>query len=471
MEYVPQNKEVSPTIHNKHNHKRPRTHLAMNANEDDPVVGEIDVFLRSPDPNNEVHLMQYPLRHALSTIGSERKIIDVQLRPRHARIQMKLALYPESHDFTHTKSFNQNPLVEKNIGQQQTLTSQAHLHPPQSNFAVGCFVPDSPSGAAFSIVPVRAVQQLRPTFSHIDDHDRQQLIARAERKGLLPSGAVEAPTTASPLQLSFRRRETERAAERRRNSYATLRQREKGDAWVPIQFAHRHRPDVLAKRQALFSALHHVDVKDTLFERGTSYRDLFETHTRHMRGGFVAKGSRARREHHLSAQELHALDTDVAVAQALEQARIVRFAEVRQLIGVHRAEDEVVSALRKAAYCVRGLWVVKKSGKDVGKKNASERYDACRILLLDLFRRCNAVRTSEAIHTLGEPLLISFASVLSILQEVGERQKGVGWQLRLVCDDAFVKQHEEVCRTADEDWERWVENARECLRKAMRRRR
>ncbi|PXF41142.1 DNA-directed RNA polymerase III subunit RPC5 [Gracilariopsis chorda] len=442
----------------------------MNANEDDPVVGEIDVFFRTPDQNNELHLMQYPLRHALSAIGSERKIHDVQLRPRHARIQMRLALYPESDDFTHTKSFNQNPILEKKIGQEQTLTSQAHLQPPQSNYTIGCFVPDTPSGPAFTIVPIRAVQQLRPTFSHIDDHDRQQLIARAERKGLLPSGTVEAPSAASPLTLSFRRRETERAAERRRNSYATLKQRERSDAWIPIQFAHRHRDDVLAKKQALFSAFDHIDVKDTLFERGTSYRDLFETHTRHMRAGFVAKAGGVRKEP-LSAQQLHVLGTDAAVVQAMEQARIVRFAELHRLIGLHRPEDEVLSALRKAAYCVRGLWVVKKCGKDVGRKNASERYDACRMLLLDVFRRSNAVRTSDAIHTLGEPLLVSFASVLSILQEVGERQKGVGWQLRLVCDDKFVKEHEELCRTVDEDWERWVENARECLRKAVRRRR
>ncbi|CAN8071316.1 unnamed protein product [Agarophyton chilense] len=319
----------------------------MKPEDEDVVVGELDVYLRSPAENTELHLLQYPLRHARSKMGSERRIAHVQLRPRHARLQLKLQLYPQLDDFTQTKSFNADAAVEKQIGQQQTLVSQPHLQPPQSNYVVGCYVPNAPSGAAFNLVPLRAVHQLRPTFGHIDEHDRNQLLARAERKGLLSGAAVDAPLDAAPLQLSFRRRESERAAERRRNSYATLTQREQTDDWLPLQFAPAHRDDVQAKKNALFACAELLDVKDTAFELTTSYRDLYQLHTRHLRAGFVAKASVDKDK--LSAKQLRALPTDSAVACAVKQARIVRLSELHELVGTHRGGEELLSSLRKCA--------------------------------------------------------------------------------------------------------------------------
>lgn len=452
------------------------------AEDDDEVVGEIDLFLSHPPPNSELHLLQYPLRHAKVGVGQDRNITGVNIRPKHGRIEVKIAVHPtlpmEVDGMESSFDMDQALAAEKDIGIEQILRSRPSSMTPHSNYGLGCFIPAENSSVgkpAFSVAPVKSVAQLRPAFDYLDRRDldmmRQKMVekaARATARGMEVKQQTEEEDVA-PLQVSFRRRETERAAERRKNSHATLRQREEDEAWVSVNFLAA--PDCEDSKREIFDISKGTVVKrESLHDRATTYTDLYYSHTRHVRAGLVAKGSVVAGAEPLSARALKMLPTEGAVAQAVSYARVVGFRELLRLVGEMKPVNEVLNALRIVAVCLRGCWVAKKGLKRVfGKsKSAEDRYEASRFLVLDLFRRDRVVTERMAIAALGERMLISEVALQSILKEVAEVRRGHGWEFRLEDDSHFEAQYAKLCKTQEQDWDERVVASRDTLAKVKR---
>jgi len=69
------------------------------------------------------------------------------------------------------------------------------------------------------LVPLEGVMQLRPTFDHVDEATRKQNDADLAESDM-PQPEEDDPV---PVQVVFKRRETERAVAARERSYAHLR--------------------------------------------------------------------------------------------------------------------------------------------------------------------------------------------------------------------------------------------------------
>lgn len=462
---------------------------------EDEVVGEVDIFLSQPKEGCELHVLQYPLRNAKVGIGKDRRVTGVNVRPKHGRIEVKLAVLPDNPDPEEimssvgcAKSFDmtQDLADEKNIGEEQILRSRPNRAAPDSNFGIASYTPPEDTDdnrACFTVVPIRSVVQLRPAFDYLDVHDAavakqraEQKAARASARGIeMKQSQKQDESDVAPLQVSFRRRETERAAARRKNSHATLRQKEEGEAWVPIHFVPEGHIEAKQRREVLFnasrSAIATVVKEESMFDSETTYTDLFRTHTRHVQLGLVAKANTDNEP--LSAKALRRLPTEAAVSQIITHARVVRLGDLLQLLGEEARPMEVLNAIRIAAVCLRGCWVAKKGcRKGLAKlKGAAERYEASRVVILNLFRNERVVSEMFAMQALGEHLLVSEASIESILKEVADRKRGIGWQFRLEDDDNFTMQYPELCRTQDEDWDRRVVSAMETLAKKKKKKR
>lgn len=452
----------------------------------DEVVGEVDIFLNQPERNSEIYVLQYPLRHAHVGIGKDRKVTGVNVRPKHGRIEVKLAVFPESTDQSteddRGKSFDltQDLAEEKSIGTEQVLRSRPSLAPPDSNYVIASFLPaektvnNSPS---LTITPIRSVTQLRPAFDYLDAYDSEvakrrvaDKIARANARGIVTKQIED--NDVAPLQVSFRRRETERAAERRKNSHATLRKREEDEAWVPVRFIPQDDDDAIRRKNALFTNTASsvaMNVKEeAIFDAATTYTDLFRGHTRHIQLGLVAKANILSEQ--VSTRGLKRLPTEAAVTQVITRARIVAFCDLHALVGEEKRTNEVLSATRIAAMCLRGCWVAKKSDQKALRKmrSATERFDASRVLILNIFRLKRVVSEVEAIEVLGDRMLISEDNVTAILKEVADRERGVGWVFRLEDDDNFASEYADLIATQQGDWEERVVAARETLSKVKR---
>lgn len=463
--------------------------------EEDEVVGEVDIFVSQPKGNCELHVLQYPLRNARIGIGKDRRVTGVNVRPKHGRIEVKLAVLPDNPDpdeISSTdgcgKSFDmtQDLADEKNIGAEQILRSRPNRTAPDSNFGVASYVPpeNSEDGkACVTVVPLRSVTQLRPTFDYLDAFDAvvakqraREKAARASARGIeMKQPQQQDEGDVAPLQVSFRRRETERAAERRKNSHATLRQKEEGEAWVPVQFVAEGHIEAKQRREGLFNAsrmpVATVVKEESLFDAETTYTDLFRSHTRHVQLGLVAKANTDNEP--LSAKALRRLPTEAAVSQIVTHARLVSFRDLLQLVGQEVPVSDVLNATRLVAVCLRGCWVAKKGcRKGLGKlKAAAERYEASRVVILNLFRNDRVISEMSAMQALGDRMLVSEDSIESVLNEVADRKRGVGWEFRLADDENFTVQYAELYKTQEEDWDRRVATATETLAKKKKKKR
>lgn len=460
-------------------------------NDDDEVVAEIDAFLTNCPEHNNLHVLQYPLRHANVGIGTDRRVTGVNIRPRKGRIEMNLSVLPDDpatagDDFgcaqPSARSFDaaQSDAQEKAIGQIQCLRSRTNEEQKKCNYAAAMLVPrnDPNTGCTkyhFVLVPINAVSQLRPAFDYLDEHDlslfrqrAQEKIMRMNARGETIPGAQDgASDEVAPLSVNFRRRESERAAEKRRNSHAYLREIEEGEPWIGLQYSSATSDESKNRRTQLFSApVEETVTKPEKFEGDPHYKDLFLAHTKGTRLDITAKSTLNAEA--TSTRALKTLATNAAVQQVLAKARIASYAEIVFLIG-ERPAKEVLTAIRLAAFCLRGCWVAKKGVKDMRRQlSANERYDACRILILDIFRRTRVVTTKMAENAIGDCLAISEATVISVLSEVGEQRPGIGWELKIEDDKQFVLAHAALFRSQEAEWDDRVAKARETVDKSMR---
>lgn len=442
---------------------------------DDELIGEADVILSQPPKNSDLYLLQYPLRTQDVPIGTERSVEGVSIRPRHGRVEMRLSVVPTiQQDGVRencAKSFDkfQDHADEKAIGDVQLLRSQPSVAKPHANYAAARYAKDTSS---FVIVPLRTVTQLRPAFDYLDAREAaiakqraEDKAARAAARGLQTEGPEE--NEIAPLQVSFRRRETEKAAERRRNSHASITKREMEEPWLPLQYK-SDTASVEETREALFSPArtgtqNPLKEEDAAFEPDTSYMDLFQAHTRSVKLGIVTKGSA--QSEPLSMRALQRLPTNSAVAQVITHTRIMRFEDLLRVAPSTVPAEEVLNATRIVAVILRGCWVAKNStlSSAAKVKRGSERYDAARVLVLNLFRLSKVVTCADAIDALGHPPALSQDRVESILSEVAHRETGVGWVFRLEDDLHFQEEYPDLVAAQEADWDRRVAMAKNLL--------
>lgn len=460
--------------------------------DDDEVVGEIDVYLSRPPEHYDLHIWQYPLRHTEIGLGTDRRVVGANIRPQHGRVEVKLAVLPDDPMTTgdefgcvqpSARSFDtaQQDAGEKAIGQIQKLRSRANLILPNCNYAVATLVSsrdhdDAVSKSRFVLVPVHSVSQLRPAFDYLDEHDISVMRRRAEEKILrmnargetIPGSQDGAQDDVAPLQVNFRRRESERAAERRRNSHATLREKEEGEAWIELDYAYAASEESKLRWEQLFgtSSADAIPAKEEdVFEGNPKYTNLFLDHTKAARLDVTVKSTLNAEA--TSSRALKNLAINAAVQQVLLHARIASFNDIARLVG-DRPLKEVLTAVRMAAYCLRGCWVAKKGKKDFRRQpSANERYDACRILILDLFRKNRVVTTKMAENSIGDRLVISEGTILSILREVAELCRGQGWEFKVHDDTQFLLKYGALCRSQEAEWDSRVAKAREVVSKSM----
>lgn len=463
--------------------------------DDDDVVGELDFKLSQPPSGSELHVLQYPLRTVVG-IGADRSVKGVSLRPKHGRVEVRLAVLPnqppgEMDDVAMEdgcgKSFDyqQENAEEKAIGATQCLRSGAVVTAPNANYAIGAYTPpndgmDEERGA-FVVVPLRGIAQLRPTFDYLDEYDAEIAKQRAEEKAakaIARGTAVQARPAeqpededVAPLQVSFRRRETERAAERRKNSHAALRRKEEEEPWVEVDFYHLSTPEAIEARHTLFASSSSPGVAPTAvkeevaFETETSYMDLFRAHTRSLKLGIVVKGSTDSEP--LSMRSLRCMPANVAVSQVITHARLARFEDLRRFVADDVSDEEVINATRIVAVTLRGCWVAKKCARPAAvKPNARaglERFEAARVLILNLFRTSRAVSCHDAIQVLGDEAPLSKDGAESVLAEVADKKQARGWVFRMPDQDHFKYEYSELCQAQDADWDHRVAAAKALL--------
>lgn len=453
-------------------------------NEDDELVFEADVILSQSAANEQLYLLQYPLRTTAVPIGTERAVEGISVRPSFGRVEIQLAVLPSVKQLSGTRetcgaSFDdfQERAEDKAIGATQVLRSQPANSKPHANYAASSFIADAPGGPIFVIAPLHSVAQLRPAFDYLDERAvaiaRQRASDRAARANVrfgndsIENKSNKPNNEIAPLQVSFRRRESERAAQRRKNSHMTLARREAEEPWLPVKYKPIDVDVENAEEEARRRVFRNARVTQVLVKEEvepmrqddqnateTNYLDLFQAHTRSIKLGSSLKAASSMEP--LSLRALQQLPTSTAVTQLVNHARIVKFEDLLHASPSSVTPEEILNTTRTVAVCVRGCWIAKNGPRSVAAmtRKGAERFEAARTLIHNLFRKSRIVTTESAMKALGPTPALDEERVRAVLAEVARRKRKVGWELKLEDDPLFQQVFRRLVSDQNADWER-----------------
>ena len=218
--------------------------------DDDPVVQELDVFLSQnlagardgAGRSDGLFLFQYPLRPRWRALDDGWKLDKVSYRPLNEMVELELLAGEEEEEFRHK-------LVSSKVA-------------PKTSFAVGLL-----RGEQLHLTPLQSMLQFRPRFDWKDEEDaaQKQRSSAAAAGGKGPTGddvpmddvgsGSDAEQQPAPVvQVKVSKRESDKAKEIRRSSYAYLREQEDKEPWLSVALRGPHDQESKQVLEGLVSA-------------------------------------------------------------------------------------------------------------------------------------------------------------------------------------------------------------------------
>ncbi|GAB0490503.1 hypothetical protein MMPV_001740 [Pyropia vietnamensis] len=518
--------------------------------DDDPVVETHAVYLSLPPPGSRSVLLQHVLRAAAVPVGSDRPVVALRFRPTSTTYEMDLRRLPSpvtsssravGGGDTSGRSFDPDRLASLGGGV-QTLSSSL---PPttRANHMAAVFLPPPPAGDGTAargeargdsaaaaagggrlvLTPLHTVAQMRPSFAYVDERiegERSRVLsARTEKRGggmgdiKAEPGAPAAPDGGGDdadlvaVGVSFKKRETARAAERRAASHTTLMAVVDAEAWRDAAYFPSTAPASAARRRALFDpqggggegaaaataeAVPSVALEEPavwagrfrLTDAGPPATGAAGTTT----GGTAAAAAAAAAAASASAaaaaavspggpplarRELLRLPLGAAIRHVVARARLVEHGALsRTVLGASpsaAAAAALADAAGDAALHLRGCWVARARTAGPGGAPLSSTAAAARAVVLGAFLHSRTVAAADVTASVTAAadglVVVDAAAIEEWLAEVADRVRRVGWVFKVPDGTAFAEGHPRLAAAHRAAWEKRVASARGVLKK------
>ncbi|GKY93305.1 hypothetical protein MPSEU_000298100 [Mayamaea pseudoterrestris] len=183
---------------------------------DDEIVREIDVYL-SPELASQLYLLQYPLEHGTAYVLPT----EARMKPQHNMLEL-------------SEPFPQNAELQGEYCHLESRIFTSQTIPVTTHLCVGK-LKESENGTALHLVPLSHIAQMRPSFGHLEVQDAVDPLYETDDDGMQSeedNKAAAAKQQNKPI--IFQRKETERAANARRSSYAFMKTSEESEPWVDL---------------------------------------------------------------------------------------------------------------------------------------------------------------------------------------------------------------------------------------------
>uniref|UniRef100_A0A7S2ZJM5 DNA-directed RNA polymerase III subunit RPC5 n=1 Tax=Rhodosorus marinus TaxID=101924 RepID=A0A7S2ZJM5_9RHOD len=422
--------------------------------EEDEVVAEYDVRLVPSD--GAVYDLQFPLRPRGLELGADRKILGGRARPRQRRLELNLELVSESakgsFDHERLRSFGEYP-QQRMVG---AATASGHV----ANHVATMF-----NGRSLTLVPIDAMLQLRPDFSYVEDFQDSEAKKGEDMSNRVDTDPAEHPGEESGVEaidVKFRRRETEKAEQRRKKSHAYLVRKREEEAWVDLEVLTIPHKECEDERSRLFDSVKTENERNVPCVPSSDYIRMLSPMSgvqprnqgTSVMDSFLGPLSRA---------EIQALPLQSAVEEIIKRARIVSLNTVFEMLDRRYPVNDVFKSLESHAFTVRGNWIaLNPSASGEQKENGLLRYAAIRsLILVDPCFRCRIVQSETVraardviLYMLRESTFLTTAQakertydflmdslIEEILEEVCVKVKGTGWKLRLADDNEVIEKY------------------------------
>jgi len=260
----------------------------VSAEEEDPVIHEIPVFVSKGTPG--LYLVQYPVRPA-SMPYSAGSVGRARLRPRNQQLELELAINTEGENYDRSRGeqIKLNVDGSESVGargvakdggyfssslmDKQVLQGGAAL-PSCDRYALGIL-----NDNELHLSPVKGVLALKPHLGYLDRGDRT-----AKQEGRLPGQdrdqeeEEEEETKPQAVTVKFAKGDLEKDKKRKEKSYDYAKARQDEEPWVDLKFNQLKSRRWEEESQAMFCSNMDEDVKNIEDDVQTYLQALKDSH-------------------------------------------------------------------------------------------------------------------------------------------------------------------------------------------------
>lgn len=372
----------------------------------DEIIREINVLL-SPAMASQLYLMQFPLQHQQVSLPESARI-----KKQHNMIELDESI----------------PINAGNEGlftlEQRTLASQSI--PVSTHMALGKM---SHTGE-LHVVPLSHITQMRPTFTHVDEatNDTEMVETKEEEK-------------LEKKPVLFQKKETERAAQARKSSYAFKKASEESEDWKMLYVCG---PDTIQHRQAnekitcpspytpLVSPSNQPESTSSSFVHSLNYLPKPET----VLDVDVDK-----------APESHLGTICAQITVALQRGWPVPFSVLKNQFP--KDDQDLLTALSSCAVLVRGNFLLQSRLLPL-----TPALQQARTFILYLLQRVGHVERGRLERVFEQKQGVTSEAIQMLLHQVATRGVNGGWQLKVSDNLDIYQEYPEQTQLHSQYWER-----------------
>jgi DNA-directed RNA polymerase-3 subunit RPC5 len=362
--------------------------------EEDEIVREIDVFL-SPELASQLYVLQYPLEHGTAYV-----------LPTEARFKLQHNILELSEPFPQSAELQGEFChLERRVFESQTIPVTTHL-------CVGK-LKETENGTAMHLVPLNHVAQMRPSFRHLKEQHLDEPLYDSEDEALPSDDKAK-----QNKPVAFQRKETERAANARRSSYAFMKASEESEPWVDLEVCAE---GSIEYQSVMDKVICSAPDKNVIHNNGISEADYVESLN------YLPKDADEPMKNPV-IEEIK-LTSIVAQLTALMLGGCpIPFSILRNHVSAQISNANMLMALFACSILVRGNFCIQSKHLSIPKP-----MQRARTFVLMLFRQETIERTRLDHAFAGK---VSSERILSLLKQTG-RLTASGWTLKVEEDFTF----------------------------------
>lgn len=311
------------------------------------------------------------------------------------------------------------------------------------------------------LTPLKAILQMRPGFGHIDEADKR----KAEKaKANDPKREAD---EAKPVQMQYKRIESERAAKARMRSHSHMQQQSDLEPWSTVEY----RGTSSAESEAVVEQLETTEPGRTLDFTDSPAEWLTRLNLDESRaplppppgqikeedGAAAAAPAPARPPSAVSLHMLRQLPQAEQVHTLMAQAEILQFGSIRNFVTV-ADESTLLSCLEGCAWLLGGAWVVMSDlvgppeGGATDAGTPGRLFRRARDFVLLQFYHSKAITPNEVAVATG----LSGEDIRLLLRRLGRLEVQADGRQRYVFlhaqDSGFVASHQKVVARQEALW-------------------
>ncbi|XP_078723296.1 DNA-directed RNA polymerase III subunit RPC5 [Lampetra fluviatilis] len=420
--------------------------------EDDPIVEEIDVYL-AKGLADKLYLFQYPVRPAGMTYEGTPHLAT-RIKPKLHKVELELGINVTSPNYSRSKGEQIALNVDGAHGDDGSGSCTYSTKLMDKQLLCSSQTPGSASRYAIAlyrrgelhVTPLQGVLQLRPSFSYLDKADSKHKDKDAAQDG--DSSQEEAEDDVKQVTVRFARPESDRAKQRRMQSYEYMQQKQAEEPWFNLR--HHGLKDGRAdhERQYLLAQSGMMEACE-LMKTPKEYLSMLMPPAKEETIKVTVAPSNV-----MSMAQLRTLPLGDQVKTLMKNVKVLQFSQLMSLLSPGLDSVSVLRSVQQVALLVQGCWVVK--SEVLYPKDSLSPHSGIPGELLCRARDFVMWRFTQERMLLRKDVAgivkLPPDDVREIFQQVAVSRIGLGWEFMQPRDDDFVRRHADVVQRQTMLW-------------------